>query len=114
MNPLAPKIQVARLLQNQTDVLLLPFIRGEGRDEGLLVDVRVNGRGRLLASEGRSFPPGSAGFPFGRPASELESSLLMSSELWDQQTFTDRLREIGTRQYHHKHPFHVAMNEGRL
>jgi len=38
----------------------------------------------------------------------------MSSELWDQQTFTDRLRKIGTRQYHHKHPFHVAMNEGRL
>jgi len=33
---------------------------------------------------------------------------------WDSQTFTDRLREIGARAYHDKHPFHVAMNEGRL
>src|SRR5213595_3980851 len=33
---------------------------------------------------------------------------------WDKQTFTERLREVGTRGYHHKHPFHVRMNEGKL
>jgi uncharacterized repeat protein (TIGR03806 family) len=31
------------MLQDQTKVLLLPFIRGEGRDEGLLVDPRIGG-----------------------------------------------------------------------
>ncbi len=30
------KIQAVRMLQNQATVLLLPFIRGEGGDEGLL------------------------------------------------------------------------------
>jgi pyrroloquinoline-quinone synthase len=35
-------------------------------------------------------------------------------ELWTDTVFTDRLREIGARAYHHKHPFHVAMNEGKL
>lgn len=33
---------------------------------------------------------------------------------WDQQTFLARLREIGARRYHDKHPFQVAMNAGRL
>jgi pyrroloquinoline-quinone synthase len=33
---------------------------------------------------------------------------------WDRQTFTDKLREVGSRAYHHKHPFHLEMNEGRL
>src|SRR5258708_39005915 len=36
------------------------------------------------------------------------------SDRWDAETFTTRLREIGSRAYHDKHPFHVAMNEGRL
>jgi hypothetical protein len=45
MSPLVSRIQAAHMLQNQTNVLLLPFIRGEGWDEGLLVDVRVHGVG---------------------------------------------------------------------
>ena len=35
-------------------------------------------------------------------------------ELWDRETFVEKLRAIGVRGYHDKHPFHVAMNEGRL
>jgi pyrroloquinoline-quinone synthase len=38
----------------------------------------------------------------------------MTTELLDRETFVARLREIGGRAYHDKHPFHVAMNEGRL
>jgi len=38
----------------------------------------------------------------------------MDITLWDKETFTARLREVGTRRYHHQHPFHVQMNEGRL
>jgi pyrroloquinoline-quinone synthase len=38
----------------------------------------------------------------------------MHDQPWDNQTFTARLREIGARAYHHKHPFHLAMNEGKL
>src|ERR1043166_6075236 len=38
----------------------------------------------------------------------------MTSKLWDRETFVERLRAIGVRGYHDKHPFHVAMNEGRL
>src|SRR5919198_5931917 len=38
----------------------------------------------------------------------------MTSELWDRETFVEKLRAIGARAYHDKHPFHVAMNEGRL
>lgn len=38
----------------------------------------------------------------------------MNSELWDAATFTERLRAVGTRAYHDKHPFHVAMNAGQL
>ena len=38
----------------------------------------------------------------------------MEDKLWSKEEFTQRLREVGTRHYHHKHPFHVAMNEGRL
>ena len=33
---------------------------------------------------------------------------------WDADTFTARLREVGARAYHDKHPFHLLMNEGRL
>jgi pyrroloquinoline-quinone synthase len=29
-------------------------------------------------------------------------------------TFVERLREEGLRRYHHRHPFHLAMHEGRL
>ncbi len=38
----------------------------------------------------------------------------MTTELWDRETFIENLRDIGTRAYHDKHPFHVAMNEGQL
>lgn len=38
----------------------------------------------------------------------------MTSGLWDRETFIENLRAIGARAYHDKHPFHVAMNEGRL
>ena len=33
---------------------------------------------------------------------------------WDGETFTAKLREVGARAYHDKHPFHLQMNEGRL
>src|SRR5206468_1757581 len=36
------KIQDARMLQNQTDGSPLPFIRGEGKGEGLLVGIRIH------------------------------------------------------------------------
>jgi pyrroloquinoline-quinone synthase len=39
---------------------------------------------------------------------------LMTAEFWDRETFVEKLRAIGVRGYHDKHPFHVAMNEGRL
>jgi multidrug efflux system outer membrane protein len=48
MSAQASKIQAVRMLQNQTKVLLLPFIRGEGRDEGLLVRARGRGAGSLF------------------------------------------------------------------
>jgi pyrroloquinoline-quinone synthase len=38
----------------------------------------------------------------------------MDPTLWDRETFTARLREVGTRRYHHQHPFHIRMNEGKL
>ena len=38
----------------------------------------------------------------------------MTAELWDRETFVEKLRVIGVRAYHDKHPFHLAMNEGRL
>ena len=38
----------------------------------------------------------------------------MTTGLWDRETFVERLRTIGARAYHDKHPFHFAMNEGRL
>jgi len=38
----------------------------------------------------------------------------MTAEVWDRETFVEKLRAIGVRAYHDKHPFHIAMNEGRL
>ncbi len=37
-----------------------------------------------------------------------------SSSLWGRDEFIQRLRDIGMTRYHHLHPFHVAMNEGKL
>jgi hypothetical protein len=39
------KKKTARLFQNQTQVLLLPFIRGEGRDEGFVFGIRGSWEG---------------------------------------------------------------------
>jgi pyrroloquinoline-quinone synthase len=39
---------------------------------------------------------------------------LMTTALWDHETFVENLRAVGARAYHDKHPFHAAMNEGRL
>ncbi|MFN2542693.1 MAG: pyrroloquinoline-quinone synthase PqqC [Chthoniobacterales bacterium] len=38
----------------------------------------------------------------------------MTEQLWDAEIFIAKLREIGGRAYHDKHPFHIAMNQGRL
>src|SRR6478752_8744818 len=38
----------------------------------------------------------------------------MTRGLWDRETCVEKLRAIGVRDYHDKHPLHVAMNEGRL
>lgn len=38
----------------------------------------------------------------------------MTAGVLDRENFIARLREVGGRAYHDKHPFHVAMNEGRL
>jgi len=39
---------------------------------------------------------------------------IMDINIWDQDTFAARLREVGTRRYHDMHPFHLLMNNGRL
>src|SRR3954463_7298037 len=38
----------------------------------------------------------------------------MTELLWDPETFVGKMRAVGARVYHDKHPFHVAMNEGQL
>ena len=38
----------------------------------------------------------------------------MIATFWDSETFVEKLRAVGLRAYHDKHPFHVAMNEGIL
>jgi len=38
----------------------------------------------------------------------------MSEQLWSNETFIEKLREVGGNIYHDKHPFHVLMNEGKL
>jgi pyrroloquinoline-quinone synthase len=38
----------------------------------------------------------------------------MTEGLWDQETFLGKLREVGGRSYHDKHPFHILMNAGKL
>lgn len=38
----------------------------------------------------------------------------MSAGLWDEATFVAKLREVGGNAYHDKHPFHLAMNAGKL
>src|SRR6478736_2893287 len=38
----------------------------------------------------------------------------MTTGLGDRETFVGKLQAIGVRGYHDKHPFHIAMNEGRL
>ena len=38
----------------------------------------------------------------------------MSLGRWDHQTFTAKLRKIGSASYHNRHPFHGLMNSGKL
>lgn len=38
----------------------------------------------------------------------------MTTGIWGRETFIDKLRAIGARAYHDKHPFHIEMNEGQL
>jgi pyrroloquinoline-quinone synthase len=38
----------------------------------------------------------------------------MTTGLWDREPFVQKLRAVGARAYHDKHPFHIAMNGGRL
>ena len=38
----------------------------------------------------------------------------MTTGFWDRETFVEKLRAVGGHAYHDKHPFHLAMNEGRL
>ena len=38
----------------------------------------------------------------------------MSESPWSVEEFAERLRAVGPLKYHHKHPFHVMMHEGRL
>ena len=38
----------------------------------------------------------------------------MTNRLWDPETFVEKLRAVGARIYHDKHPFHISMNEGLL
>jgi pyrroloquinoline-quinone synthase len=38
----------------------------------------------------------------------------MTTGFWGREIFLENLRAIGAQAYHDKHPFHVAMNEGRL
>jgi pyrroloquinoline-quinone synthase len=38
----------------------------------------------------------------------------MTKELWDREGFVEKMRVIGARAYHDKHPFHITMNEGEL
>src|SRR5216683_1027451 len=33
---------------------------------------------------------------------------------WNKPAFAQRLRRVGTRRYHDKHPFHRLMNQGKL
>src|SRR4051812_29920711 len=37
-----------------------------------------------------------------------------TTEVWSRAEFLGRLRDVGRRAYHDKHPFHVVMNEGGL
>src|ERR1700743_2191639 len=38
----------------------------------------------------------------------------MTRKLWPRRTLVDKLREVGSSSYHHKHPFHARMNSGKL
>jgi pyrroloquinoline-quinone synthase len=38
----------------------------------------------------------------------------MTHEPWTKEEFFNQLKEMGTRRYHHLHPFHVRMNAGKL
>ena len=41
-------------------------------------------------------------------------TVIQDSEIWDRDTFLEKLREVGMSRYHHLHPFHAYMNSGKL
>ncbi len=55
MNSQVSNIQLNRLLPIQADGSPLPFIRGEGQGEGLLVDARVHGDASLVRIRASNF-----------------------------------------------------------
>lgn len=40
--------------------------------------------------------------------------MMQDAAPWDRETSIEKLREVGARAYHDKHPFHVLMNAGKL
>jgi pyrroloquinoline-quinone synthase len=46
--------------------------------------------------------------------SEVGATAESASMPWSQDEFLERLRAVGNRRYHDKHPFHVRMNSGTL
>jgi pyrroloquinoline-quinone synthase len=40
--------------------------------------------------------------------------LNMETKLLEKEGFISRLREVGVKKYHHRHPFHLLMNQGKL
>ena len=38
----------------------------------------------------------------------------MTREPWSREEFLARLREVGAKSYHDRHPFHIRMNAGEL
>ena len=38
----------------------------------------------------------------------------MMTDRWSEEEFHERLKDVGTHRYHHLHPFHLRMNEGKL
>jgi pyrroloquinoline-quinone synthase len=47
-------------------------------------------------------------------SSILKKDTEENGELWTPDELTERLKDVGRAHYHDKHPFHLAMHEGRL
>src|SRR3984893_17805407 len=49
-----------------------------------------------------------------RSSCERNGMIDERDDLWDRPTFTAKLRAVGEKSYHDRHPFHRQMNEGLL